>query len=109
MTPGLPSGAVLEVEAATEWFAVPAECSAARLDWLSADPGYRLSVQSIPADPFRPERPDPRPDRASAPLPVQVGSRVQFLPGSFLRICVHCSVQGNEVLPLLHGLRLVQD
>lgn len=109
MTPGLPDGAEVAVEAATEWFAVPAECSSARLDWLSADPGYRLSVQSIPGDPFRPERPDPRAERASAPLPLLVGSRVQFLPGGFLRVCFQCRVQGGEPLPFLHGLRFVQD
>ncbi|MEY3160020.1 MAG: Bacterial Ig-like domain [Planctomycetota bacterium] len=109
MTPGLPPGTELQLEAATEWFAVPTECSAARLDWLSADPGYQLLVQSIPGDPFRPERPDPRAERASAPLPVLVGSRVQFLPGGFLRVCFQCRVRGKDPLPLLHGLRLVQD
>ncbi len=109
MTPGLPVGAEILVEAATEWFAVPAECSAARLDWMSADPGYHLLVQSIPGDPFRPERPDPRPGRASAPLPLLTGSRFQFLPGGFLRVCFQCRVRGSEALPFLHGLRLVQD
>lgn len=109
MTPGLPSGTELQLEAATEWFAVPAECSAARLDWLAADPGYEVFIQSIPGDPFRPEYPDPRAERASAPLPVLLGSRVQFLPGGFLRVCFQCRVRGSDPLPFLHGLRIVQD